>query len=363
MNLYLDNIIFSLQKAGGISVYWYELCKRLMNSQKNITFVESRGGENNIFRKLMTSIGKFDILHDLPIPLSIVRYLPFLRIVPKHSIWHSSYYRIPVFISKKSKSCVTVHDFTYEKYRKGFKRIIHKYQKAISLKLADGIICVSENTKRDLLEIYPWAGEKRISVIYNGVSDLFFQLDKKLVIVTPDLTWIRSAKYAIFIGDRAYYKNFNFAVQLISGLAGYNFIIVGGGELSRTELVYLNDKLANRFKHFSGISSENLNYLYNYADFLIYPSAYEGFGIPVVEALRTGCPVIALRSSSIPEVISNENLMMSELSLEEGMRVFTYIVNNREELIKEGIAFSQKFNWDITCDKVLMFYNELLYGD
>ena len=147
-----------------------------------------------------------------------------------------------------------------------------------------------------MLKFYPQIDEKHVHVVYNGVSDMFFPLDKK---ESTD-SFIKES--LLFVGSRDFYKNFEKGVKALAG-TNFNLIIIGGGKLSELELLLLNNSLGeNRYRKYDYISTEDLNVLYNNARGLLYPSIYEGFGIPVLEAQKAGLPVIAFNGSSIPEV-------------------------------------------------------------
>ncbi len=362
MNLFLDNIVYSLQPAGGISVYWYELSKRILSSSNDVFFIEENKAQN-IFRQQLVIPTK-NRLPGSGLPILLSRYLPVkCGADVKNSIFHSSYYRIPA--NKKLPSVVTVHDFTYEKMKGGIKKWIHQTQKRKALEAAGGIICVSKNTQQDMLQLYPHLQKKKIAVIYNGVSDSFFPIDKtKEPSVAGDaiLKDIVCTRYAIFVGGREAYKNFLFAVDVISELKEYNLAIVGGGALNKEETALLQSKLGNRWQHFLGIDNSILNSLYNYAQFLLYPSSYEGFGIPVVEAEKAGCAVVALNASSIPEIMSNKDFLLSRLSITECLEKIRSIETNHEEVIAKGMAGSKSYSWDKCYQQTIQFYTEVLHG-
>ena len=181
MKIIFDNIIFNLQKSGGISNYWERLYSNVKKDYKIMSY-------NYVFLKNL-------------IPVFIYRYLDFSIKTNKKFIFHSSYYRI----SKNTKAIniVTVHDFVYEYYNRGVRRLIHKLQKGRAIKKAEKIICVSENTKKDLFKFYPNILKEKVHVVYHGVSDNFKLIDNK-----GD-----SSNKIIYVGKRDGYKNFyyNFA--------------------------------------------------------------------------------------------------------------------------------------------------------
>ncbi len=350
-----DNIIFSLQRAGGISLYWFELIKR-MAIDNRLQIHKYRGADRNIFRKQLNGID-FNSCEQKIIPVNLVRFLPFVKKIQEPSIFHSSYYRIST--NKNAANIVTVHDFTYEKFLRKFYRFPHFWQKKATLEKADGIICVSESTKKDLLHFFPHLSNKNISVIYHGVSKTFKVTTQK----TTDklINKILSSKYIVFIGSRISYKNFSIAIRLLSELPDFHLVIIGGGALSPSEHAELNEKLGEKFVHFEDVNSSLLNVMYNNAFCLLYPSSYEGFGLPVLEAMNAGCPVIAVNVSSLPEVCGPAGLMVESPNVNE-IKYKIRLLNNmsfRQEIIEKGLVQAKKFKWGKCALKTREFYNEV----
>lgn len=356
MNVIIDLIAFSLQKSGGVSVYWYEIINKiLIQSDCTHLFVEENDKKENIFRKEL----KIENDHIIDEKTRLFNYLSRyreinLKINNNNFIFHSTYYRTLSKIVKKNnrvKEIVTVHDFTYEYFTKGLKKWVHCYQKKKAISAADVVICISENTKKDLLNFYPQFSSKDIRVIYNGVSSDYFRM--------PELKSKNNiSSFFLFVGSRTDYKNFDFTVKAIAQTKDFSLKIVGGN-LKDSELLLLNRLIPGRWELYINIDNKELNILYNTAFALLYPSSYEGFGIPLVEAMKAGCPFIALNYSSIPEVAGNAGFLIETLEISSFNEAVSCIKNDREEIIKKGFVQANKFSWDKCYKEVVEIYKEL----
>ncbi len=125
---------------------------------------------------------------------------------------------------------------------------------------------------------------------------------------------------------------------------------------------FLDNLGLRNFVQIGGVSNPKLNLLYNYALCLIYPSAYEGFGIPILEAQKAGCPVIATANSSIPEVIGEGGLLMNKVSVNNLCELIFQIKNSPElvtTIVEEGIKNSKRFSWDICYEQTKALYKEM----
>lgn len=346
MKIHYDNIIYSLQNAGGISSYWTSLISRFLRDNFDISFTEYT---NQNISRLELNIPSEKLIVQRKKLVLVERFKKlFLKNHHEPFIFHSSYNR---FINHpQAKSVVTIHDFVHERFYGGLRRYLHVLQKNKAIEAADQIIVVSENTRRDLLKFHPSLKEERITVIYNGVSDAFFPVAAQSFTQRP---------YLLFIGSRAYYKNFNFAVQLLQTLPEFDLYIVGAA-LSKSEGQSLNHKLSGRWKVFTHIENQELNLLYNQAFALVYPSSYEGFGIPLLEVMKTGTPFVALNRSSIPEVAGDAGLLVNELDI-DAFRQAIYSISGNEALLRvKGLEQSKKFSWEQCYQETLQVYQALV---
>lgn len=308
MNVIFDNIIFSLQRFGGISVVWNELLQRAQaDKELNLTELDYRN--ERLYRWME-------------------RYRIPDYMAEKPSVFHSSYFR--VLPQAGVHNVTTVHDLTYHFYRKGLPKTVHLWEEARALKHSEAIICISENTKRDLLTFYPWVKEETIHVIYNGVSDDFYPIKN-----------IEKKGYLLFIGNSSVsYKRYDIAQEV--------------AKRTGLELVAARN-----------VTSEELNKLYNEALCLLYPSDYEGFGLPILEAQKAGCPVIAQNYSSVPEVIGKGGLIVEHSSTEKIVQQMVEKVNEVQSrpmqgIIAAGIENAKRFSWDNTYEQTKNVYRQLL---
>jgi mannosyltransferase len=334
-----DDIIYSLQCAGGISLYWSQLETYL---EQDIHLLYT-GYEKNIF---LPALKDKKIIKNNKAYILFERYKNVKISEKKQFIFHSSYYRYCK--SKTAINITTIHDFTYEYFRNDIKSNIHKIQKKNTIENSKALICNSENTKKDLLLFYPnYNGI--IKVIYMGLSeDYYFNNSARKNIV-------------IFIGSRACYKNFEYAVKLVHELSDLKLQIIGGGELKGQEISLLKKYLPNRYEYYRYLKNEELNIKYNEAKFLLYPSLYEGFGFPVIEAQAAGCPVVCCNVSSLTEVAGDAAVYISGKDISNDLYKISSL-DDRDyycHLVEKGLGNCRRFSWEKCAQQTYEFYQEI----
>lgn len=349
MKIVFDNIIFALQRCGGISVVWGNLLRLVAPKGDSITMIEYKGSELNMTRKDLDITCAQRIIHP-SICMSIQRLRDISASEIKENkkfVFHSSYYRL--CHHPKALNVTTVHDFGYYLFVKNpLLRYIHCRQQFRAIRKADAVVCISESTRRDLQRILPDVPVEKTHVVYNGVSEQFHPIPE-----------IKKETFALFVGKRDRYKNFD---ALIAPLGETNKpLLIVGPSLSKEEIAKLEAHHVY-YKYFGIATDTELNTLYNQAYCLLYTSLYEGFGLPVLEAQRAGCPVIAMNTSSIPEVIGDRRMLLDELTTENLKNIFTMLDNptTREDIVRCGLENANRFSWERMAEGYYQLYTKLL---
>ena len=166
--------------------------------------------------------------------------------------------------------------------------------------------------------------------------------------------------FVLFVGARTGYNNFRYVKEVMTSLPEIRLVVVGG-ERDDSDL----DSCGFDVVRFPSLPNEDLNCLYNNAVCLLYPSLYEGFGIPVLEAMKAGCPVIAFNNSSIPEVSSGSCILLENNDRERGIAEIKRLLSDsayRETIANQETIKAKAFSWDRCYAEVKLFYMSLLFG-
>lgn len=344
-SLQVDAIIYDLQRRAGITVYTEETVRALAAiADIAIEYVVTPGARSRVTEIIPQEL----IREQVPRRLERIRPFRLSSAAPRPTVFHSSYYRLP---NDPVPTVVTVHDLIHELHFSGLRSKFLAFQKYQAMKRADAIIAISESTRSDIVSLYPEFASKRIEVIYNGVSDDF----------TRPRTEARAPCF-VFVGSRKHYKNFAFAVAVMARLPGYEFHVVGGGPLSEQEHVLLERSLKGRHRFHGQVSQEALIEIYQTSLALLYPSRYEGFGLPALEAMKSGCIPITRNTSSLPEVLGEAGILLENEDADDAARrIAGRIVGTAQaELQAIGFAQAERFSWDKTAHSMHTLYESLV---
>lgn len=356
MAIVFDNIVFNLQHAGGVSRFWSKVIQPYGGSE-GVTFIEHSGGVENIYRKSMSIT---PVVPDHRLPIQMARYVNFSRnFFRDEFVFHSSYYRINS--SPGSLNVTTVHDLIYEKFGKGIGTVLHLYQKAAALRKSVCIVCVSDNTRKDLLKYYPFCSDKQVVVIPNGV-DGFSRSALNSEFGQADVG-IDFPLFFLYVGHRGVLKGFNLVHDVIDMLDEEFQCVVVGDPFSKSEVAEIRERgHEKRIINVGKVSDIKLNHLYSRSSFFFFPSLYEGFGIPPLEAMSAGCPVLASNRSSVPEVVGDAGILFDpsdSSTLRSGLsRILQSEV--RARLVTLGMKRASSFSWKSVVDRYAVLYSDLL---
>ncbi|GHS88539.1 hypothetical protein AGMMS49957_10230 [Synergistales bacterium] len=274
----------------------------------------------------------------------------------KNCIYHHTYYDSPK--ADVSWNIFTVHDFTHERLNDYFQNDNTPSLKREAFQIANALICISEATKKDMLELYDIDSSCKVSVIHWGCNNLADSPTANIKL--PD------APYLLFVGPRWSYKNFIALLDAYAQDASLkkDFVIVClGPEFSGSEQAMFSERgVSDRIFRYSG-GDDVLAALYKNAHIFVYPSLYEGFGLPLLEAMSCECPVVAGNASSIPEITGDAAALFdvsSNESLREVLYKLAYNDNVRESLKIAGKERCKLFSWERCAKETYELYKELI---
>jgi len=254
---------------------------------------------------------------------------------------------------------LTVWDMIHERFTSEFRdgaEVVEMKREAIEA--AHSIICISENTKKDLLEYYPHLAQERLRVTH-----LASELDESMA-CGPEMIPVRP--YFLFVGARGRYKNFSNLLEAFASVAKSRqdlTLCVVGTPFSATEQRDITEmKLSGRVEHYGQVSDAQLAKLYRHSIALVYPSLYEGFGIPLVEAMACGTAVVASNRASLPEVLGAAGLLFDP-AVDDLADILLSLVENpaeRERLVALGRERAHDFSWDRTAAQTIDIYHSVV---
>ncbi len=277
------------------------------------------------------------------------------------NIWHSTYYSIHE--GWKGRSVVTVHDMIHERFPDLYKGPNHdqfRADKRRCVQHADAVICVSQTTRQDLYRFYA-LNSSSVYVVPNAYSDVFQKIEQ-----CNDLAQISTDQpFILYVGSRACYKNFNVLLQAYSRWPQRNkiaLVVVGGKPWSDEERRYLARlRIQDRTILHTDADDRTLCYLYNRAVMFVCPSLYEGFGIPQLEAMACGCPIVASRIPSTMEVAGECPIYFDPTSVDGLIRAFDVALSEgrNSERTQMGLKTVVSYSWDKTAAQTLQVYREV----
>jgi len=287
-------------------------------------------------------------------------------------IFHGLSHELPPNIEKLGiKTVVTIHDLIFMRYPQYFSRIdckIYERKFRYACQVSDVVLAICEQTKNDVIEFFDISPEK-IQVVYQNCNPLFYE-----TLAFKDLEKIRRKyflpfKYLLYIGSLIERKNLLTlldAMALIQKSCDVPLVIIGEGSSYKKRLKAKAEQLgiSGKVIFLSNVPTEDLPPLYQASALFIYPSYFEGFGIPIVEAMNSGTPVITSQGSCFPEVGGDAALYVDPQEPKDMAEAMMSVLENptlREEMILKGKAFVKKFHQEKTSLALDELYKKVLH--
>ena len=357
-----DYQAFDMQIIGGITRYFCEIIRRLsVNTDISVKYTENYYLIHWKIGKHRTFFRRWIFKHTKHKSEYIERNKLFTKSILVHKqkyLFHPTYYN-PYFLQfiGNNPFVITVHDMIHELFPDLFKdaNIISQQKKEI-LTRANHIIAISNNTKNDIIRILNIPPSK-IDVIYHSTSMKRHYGEHKLKV--PN-------KYLLFVGDRSPYKNFNLLLKVFSKLSkdfnDLHLLCTGHSFSHQEEEIISQLQISKRILQIKASENE-LSELYSRAEVFIFPSLYEGFGIPILEAFACECPVALSNTSCFPEIAGNAAIYFDPYSENSMVQSLKEIINNKEmqkQLTVAGLKQLQLYSWDKAAKQTEEVYNKAI---
>jgi len=368
LRILYDHQLFSLQNAGGASRYHYELARYLGSvADARVELLLGLSGTVFPFRELASERTSV-VQAESKKPPGPSRYilneilgngLSLLR--GKLDIYHPTLYRrMPLVRSRKI--VVTHHDCVYERFPELLRnpdRVIRA--KRNSFAAADAVICVSESSRKDLVRFYG-VDERKLHVIHHGLT----RLGRDPAIADPFHSE-RPRPYVLYVGSRSPYKNFGGLLRAFAWCnlqEIFDLVAIGGGALRETERATARELGIEKVVQVYPVGSDALlAEAYANAELFVYPSLWEGFGFPPLEAMSLGCPVLVSNCSSLPEVCRDGATYFDPNdpgSLGRSLAEAVSLKSSDSPLIARGKEVAASYDWRRCGQQTLELYRACL---
>jgi glycosyltransferase involved in cell wall biosynthesis len=357
----MDEQIFAIQHYGGISRMFAELARQ---------FVIHSVADVDLEPLDAPIVNRYILDHpELSEPLkarqarnqwtALARYFSRVSVKRSSDVVHNTFY-LPHGLApmRGAKRVVTVHDMIPELMPHSRRRLDWLTLKRRYVETADHVICVSEATRRDLLKVYgPIAAP--VSVVHHGVDERFHP-------GVPRLDFLPN-RYVLFIGNRDQYKDADVLFQAFEIVAKQHddleLLCVGGAGLSpsdvnRLQELGIRERVSQRY-----LADGDMASAYTHAELFVFPSHFEGFGLPALEAMASGTPVILADATSLPEVGGDAAAYFTPGSVRGLAAVIDEVLDDRqlrERLATAGLARAASFTWATSAERTADVYRSLL---
>jgi glycosyltransferase involved in cell wall biosynthesis len=363
MKILYDHQMFSLQRYGGITKYFCEIISNIPPEHQfelSVLFSDNYHlreryklfGKKNILPK--KNFRKKEVLQKMI--YNINQYYSKYRISANHfDLFHPTFYNDYFFKVLKKPYIITVHDLIEFKFKDAsYQSDSIRPHMEKTIRGANRIIAISENTKKDIIDIFGIDSAK-IDVIYHGYNTRGLKTSEN-----------KFGRYILFVGNRSRYKNFKIFAEAVSSLLKKERdvkLICVGPPFKSEEMSHL--KTLNILDSSIAINVDEpaLNNLYSNAMVFVYPSLYEGFGMPILEAFANNCPVCLSQASSFPEIAGNAGVYFDPNSQDSILAAIEKIIYNKDfalDIVKAGQARLMNFSWKKAAEETILSYQRTI---
>lgn len=373
MRVHFDSQIFAAQSFGGISRYYASLAQHLDQLANIQARILAPVHVNGYLQALPSRLVLGSQAPCTAVPKPLVRVASqlacaALQAARPSDILHRTYYYPLCHLPGRAKNVLTVYDMIHEKFPQHFspRDPIAQWKKR-AIAGADKIICISEHTRQDLLELNSHVAPERVAVTHLGFDALHQLLPDTPARAFREQALGQDAPYILFVGSRGGHKNFRGLLQAYAASPwlrdAFGLLCFGGGAFTDTENALIAQAgVAPRVRQIGGADAL-LAASYRHAALFVYPSLYEGFGIPPLEAMSLDCPVACSRASSIPEVVGDAAAMFDPSSVEDMQQAMESVLGSpdtRARLVAMGRARASLFSWQRCAETTAAIYRETL---
>lgn len=286
------------------------------------------------------------------------------------NLYHGLSHELPVGIEKTGiKTVVTIHDVIYQKYPEQYSAIdrgIYHRKVAHACQTADVIVAISEQTKQDIIQYYQ-PNPSKIQVVYQSCDPVFEQTPISQLVQEVSQKYHLPQKYLLYVGSLVERKNIISLLKAFELLNEPNLhlLLVGNGGIYRQKVEqYLKGKpMQQQVRILPNVATRELPVLYRQAQAFVYPSLYEGFGIPIIEALWSGTPVVTTQGGCFAEAGGPDSLYMDSQNpavLAQALQKALHDSALRQQMITNGLQYVQRFRPATIAQQMMELYKGLL---
>lgn len=355
----IDNQVYENQSFGGISRYFNELQIDNDTIQKMELFAPKFPKKKGFYKRVQSKLNRTSLNEKQTFPTKYDFYNSQIKDL-QFDIFHPTYYD-NYFLEQLTRPFVlTVHDMIHEKYAEYFGNSQDSFNKRMLCNAAAKIIAISNSTKKDLIDIFGLPEEK-IEVIYHATN-----FDSVSAVI-PELNFQDRQHYLLYTGNRSIYKNFLTFLIAVSPILKSNkdlHLVCTGPLFTSIENKWLEElEIKSKVISYFCQSDGELVYLYKNAACFVFPSLYEGFGFPLLEAFACDCPVVSSPGGSLEEIGGNATVYFDPKDIREMRQSIKNVLSDdvlKKELVQAGKQRLKAFSWDKCRKETNLLYSKLL---